>query len=461
MNDWWASTDREPLNLYGRRRVGKSWLFRRFAHGRPAVILVADRTAPGQQLSRIARELEPTLGFTPQFDDVASLFQALYRLSETDKILVVIDEFPYLLGTTEPEQQANLSSIQAVMEQQRDSARIKLILTGSAIAQMQALQSERSPLHGRLVPLPLWPLTFAEARPFLAGDDPHDHMTRFAIAGGMPRYLSALSGEPLSHVLAERVVDRRSQLFNEPRTLLQSELREPAVYFSILSELAGNPQDSSTIADRLRVQPKELSPYLANMESLRLVTRHRPVGAPTTARSTQWRCEDHFVRFWFRFVQPYQGELEAGADALAHVNLVVMPNLGDHTAPAFEQVSRDWLRRDYAGRITSMGSWWGPALHSLRARKERFTEEIDAVGLHGKQVVVAAEVKWTNKALGAEVLLSLREHKLPALSQAGFDVTGTQIVLISKSGFSAAAGELADHQGVRLIDAAQVITDLR
>ncbi|NNN08703.1 MAG: hypothetical protein HKL85_05860, partial [Acidimicrobiaceae bacterium] len=38
LEKWWASTSREPLSLYGRRRSGKSWLFRRFAHEKPAVI---------------------------------------------------------------------------------------------------------------------------------------------------------------------------------------------------------------------------------------------------------------------------------------------------------------------------------------------------------------------------------------------------------------------------------------
>jgi len=45
----------------------------------------------------------------------------------------------------------------------RDASKLKLILTGSAIAQMESLQAEKSPLHGTVVPLTLWPLTFAEA----------------------------------------------------------------------------------------------------------------------------------------------------------------------------------------------------------------------------------------------------------------------------------------------------------
>ena len=65
---WWAGEDRNALNLHGRRRVGKSWLFRRFAHGKPATILVAERLAPGAQLTRLAAQLEPRLGVRAQIE---------------------------------------------------------------------------------------------------------------------------------------------------------------------------------------------------------------------------------------------------------------------------------------------------------------------------------------------------------------------------------------------------------
>src|SRR6266545_6033344 len=95
LEDWWMGTEANALALYGRRRVGKSWLFRRFAHGKPAVVLVADRRAQAPQLDRFAQMLEPLLGVRPALDSIATLIEALYTLAERSKILAVIDEFPY------------------------------------------------------------------------------------------------------------------------------------------------------------------------------------------------------------------------------------------------------------------------------------------------------------------------------------------------------------------------------
>jgi hypothetical protein len=77
---WWESPTQEPIALSGRRRVGKSWLLNRFAHGKPAVLLVADRVAPGMQLDRLSAQLGDLRGVTPRLADAADLVRALYRL---------------------------------------------------------------------------------------------------------------------------------------------------------------------------------------------------------------------------------------------------------------------------------------------------------------------------------------------------------------------------------------------
>jgi AAA+ ATPase superfamily predicted ATPase len=92
----WYETDSEPavLILYGRRRTGKSWLFREFANGREADIFVCDRRVALQQLDRFAGQLEAALGARPQLRSATDLFELLANLAERGKRLSVIDEFP-------------------------------------------------------------------------------------------------------------------------------------------------------------------------------------------------------------------------------------------------------------------------------------------------------------------------------------------------------------------------------
>ena len=93
LEDWWTDETRDALCMYGRRRVGKSWLFRRFADGKQALVLVADERAFAPQFSLFAGQIEDRLGVRPAIGDVASLVRVLYRLGRDRKLLAVIDEF--------------------------------------------------------------------------------------------------------------------------------------------------------------------------------------------------------------------------------------------------------------------------------------------------------------------------------------------------------------------------------
>lgn len=176
MDEWYPGPDQKPLNVYGRRRVGKSWLLRAFAHGKPAVILVAAKIAEGMQIARFAERLEPHVGVRPDLPDVASLMRTLYRLGRTRELLVVLDEFPYLLPAGQRQREETLTGIQAVWEEDRD-----------------------------------------EARGFFGDQRVPERIERFAVTGGMPLYLDELGrGGSLRDRVCKRVLDSRGPLFDDP-----------------------------------------------------------------------------------------------------------------------------------------------------------------------------------------------------------------------------------------------------
>jgi uncharacterized protein len=144
---------------------------------------------------------------------------------------------------------------------------------------------------------------------------------------------------------------------------------------------------------------------------------------------------------------------------MAHARTVIEPQLADHIAPVFEEVLRAWIRHAYAQEVSVVGAWWGPALHGLRMSRQRFTEEIDAIGVRGTKVMLAAEAKWTNKPMSADVLTSLDEYKLPAVRQAGLRLADPfRILLVSKAGFTPTLHDLTSKRDdVTLLSAEQIL----
>lgn len=461
LESWWNDDDALPINLFGRRRVGKSWLFRRFAHGKPAILLVAHKVAPGAQLATFARALEPILGVVPELPDLASLFSTLYRIARDERVLVVIDEFPWLLPSGEQATDRALTAVQAVIEHERDRSQLKLILCGSAIKQMEAMQTERNPLFGRFAPLHLRPLAFAEASLFLTELDPISRFERFAITGGMPRYLTTLGADrSLRSALAHQVLNHNAALWDEARTVLEQELGEPRLHFAILESLATGDKELNEIAQSTRVPATSLSKYLNVLSDLGIVDRRLPIGARLSARGGHWHLLDPFFRFWFRFVFPYQDELENGLSGNDLFDAIISEQLHDHVAGEFERWCQRWTRTHRGTKSPTVGSWWGAATKHGHTSAGRHTEEIDIVGIRqGRRVSIVGEAKWRTRKLDATILRDLYEYKLPALEAAGFTLDrDLEVLLFARAGYSASLRAAADRdQRVTLVDVAAAL----
>lgn len=465
LEDWWEHPTRDAMGLIGRRRVGKSWLFRRFADGKPAIILVADRLLLNTQMARFAETLEAHLGFRPELRSVAELIRILYLLGSEQPVLAAVDEFPFLLPESSNAREGALSEVQAVMEEHRDHSRTKLLLCGSLIGQMEGLFAETSPLHGRLRRLDVWPMTFEEARGMMTGARVAERrIVRYAVAGGMARYLRELGHGPLKTAVCRGVLDRHAPLFDDPRSVLEQELRSPAVYFSILESLADGPTSTEHLTQSLQMRSNSLSFYLDTLRQMRLLTTTTPVGAPNDSRRSKHRISDGFIRFWFRYTFPNQEALQEGLSAEDLWAAEVEPTLADFVASAYEELCVRYTRRMHGMRAPTVGGWWGPALNRLRRTKERSVEEIDVLAARKHQLVIAGECKWTTAPMPLRVLTDLREFKLPAVAQEGrlrAPAVGPRILLFCRSGFTAeltAAAE-ADDQ-VELVDLEMLIAGL-
>lgn len=423
-----TSDKAEFFVLYGRRRVGKTELLARFCQGKRALFFVSDLGSEISMRSAFSQLINDTLFGPEQMDVVYSnweaVFKALGNASKTDRLVVVLDEFPYLITTYPPV----ASILQKAWDQTLKNTKIMLILCGSYIGMMEeSVLSYKAPLYGRrTAQYLLEPLQFKDARLLFADFSPEDQVRAYAIYGGTPAYLQTIdSKKALDENIVDDILSRGSYLYDEVRFILQQELREPRNYFAILQAIAAGKTKLNEI--KLATGLDGATAYLDTLQQLHLVERIVPVttSQPQKSRRGIYRLKDHYQRFWFRFVHPNRSQLERSGSRLVLENQV-LPEIDHFASLAFEDICQQyfWLE-GLSGNLPfqpiNSGRWWNNS------------EEIDLVVL-GEEEAILVECKWSSKPAGMNILANL--ERKAAIIQGDLGNKKIYFALCSRSGFT-------------------------
>ena len=447
----WRARETQLLIVYGKRRVGKTELLKRFIRDKPAVYVLADRRPAREQLRAVAARLGGHFGddFVSRkgFDGWLEAFEYLGARLQAEpgrgshRLALVLDEYPYL-AENDP---ATSSLFQKGWDEILQRLPLCLVLCGSSVAMMESeTLAQRAPLFGRRTgDLRVRALDFAGVRSFLPRRWPFERQAAiYAVLGGMPGYIQQFDPDAdLETNVRTRILTPGAFLFREVDFLLKEELREPRTYLAILRAIGQGKRKFGEIVNETGLAKNVLHKYLQVLEALELVEREAPVteAAPERSKRSLYTLQDAFVAFWFECVYPYVSDLELGepAPALRRVRAVLPHALGR----AYERIAREVLRRSDAApfRLHRIGRWWDPEA------------EVDVVGLNEEvNAILFAEVKWSAKPVGTDILRALRAKA----ARVAWGRPGRREVfaLFSRKGFTPDVRKLARNEGILLFE---------
>ena len=422
--------------LYGRRRLGKTSLLRKFAADKPHCYFMADRAGEPDLRRSLARAMalaleEPTLGVV-EYSSWYDLFAAFDRFRPAAKRFVLIfDEYQYLCQV----QPAFSSFLQKWWDEHWQSANLLLILCGSVTSMMyRETLAASAPLYGRSsAQILLKPIEFCHLGSFLPSKSDTELVEFFTLTGGVPRYLDLASGYPsFKAALAALVLHPDGILHNEARQLLQEEIQTPNQCWSILHAIGSGANRISEIAGRTGQPANKLTRYLDLLKDLHLVRRETPVLEKNPAKSKKgiYVVSDPFCRLWFGAIYPYMSFFEFSEAELAYSR--IEPLIAKLVAERYEEVCRQWIReRAVDFNAASVGRQWSSAY------------EIDVAAVNSEfELTVVGECKWSDHKLGIAVLRDLEQkvaiQNLPVAADCRY-------ILFNKAGFTSELEELANR----------------
>lgn len=445
------SRDSSFVVIYGRRRVGKTTLIKEFLKNKTAFYFLATEEIESQSMKRLAgvvvRTTKNRLLQNATFTDWLDLFQVIADYEPEKKKVLVIDEFPYLVKTNS----AFPSILQNAWDEILKDNNLMLILSGSLIGMMQKhALSYDSPLYGRRTSqMRLAPLSFTDIYA-VQNLSFTESVEQYAVTGGVPKYLEFFEdGRELTEQIKDAVLSKNGFLYEEPFFLLKSESMTAVNYFSIIKAIADGNHKIGKIAGVLGIESSKLTPYLSTLSELGFVEKRTPVTEknPEKSRKGLYFIADNFIRFWFRYVYPYKGELE-----LDNMQIVLEEMKKDFetkfVAFAYEDICKDIFanlcKRGVVDFVPSqIGAYW---LNDYTGDTEI---DVMAVDNQNKRIF-AGECKYHRNPVDAPVYYALKEKVLNAgeirKSYPGYDVI---YGIFSKSGFTQ-----------RMLDAARETSNL-
>lgn len=406
LNRLYAKRGFQMVVLYGRRRVGKTTLIDEFAKDKPTLYFTAKQQSDVLNLRELSRKIiaffdlpasTPLFGtWSDALDYIAQHAMSHPRYTEAGPMVFVFDEFPYAAAMN----RSLPSVMQIAIDHGFKDTDATMILSGSNEGFMESeVLSEKSPLYGRrTAQIKLQPFDYADAALMLPSTPPERAVEYYATFGGTPYYLEQID-ESISYRdnLLELCFSPSGLLFNEPMMLLREELREPALYNSILQAIANGASSLKTIAEHSGVEYTSVGKYTRTLEELGLAARIVPFGdMPSKSRKGRYVIRDPFFAYWYRFVNENTESIETGAGHAAAQDAAFTDAFDTYVGQQFETVCLQWLiRANREGQLpflaTRFGKWWGtdPYAHEQT--------DIDVIAANPRhRALLAGECKWRN-----------------------------------------------------------------
>lgn len=341
----------ELIAIYGRRRIGKTFLVRRYFNDKFSFYCTGIyQGTKKEQLGEFNRQLEHYSGrkwkvVKDWFDAFAQLREYLESLAGNKPIVVFLDELPWM--------DTHKSRFIKAFEYFWNSwgatnNRLKLIVCGSATTWMREnVLSDKGGLYNRTTrSIYLAPFTLHETEQYLISRGIRWNRYQIAecymILGGTPLYLQMLErGLSLTQNIDNLFFAQNAPLAREYDFLFRSLFNEAMVHRQIIETLASKAVGMTRLELIAAAKIEDgglLTKALRNLKDCDFIRQYTAFGK--SERGTVYQLTDLFSLFHLRYVKGYRGQ-----DEHHWQNMIDSPSRRVWSGYSFEQLCLHHIRQ--------------------------------------------------------------------------------------------------------------------
>lgn len=333
--------------IYGRRRIGKSELIKQVLKETniKGIYYECKQTTEQNNVDSLAELIGENFGFPkPAFDNIEVLLQFLFKMSEQESLILVLDEYPYLR-----ENAKGLDSIlQSVIDHYKDTSNMKLIICGSYVDTMKSLLEKQNPLYGRIdLVLNLKPMDYYESALFYSEFSEEDKVRLFSVFGGIP-YYNRLIDEKKSvrENIIELIASPGARLENEVTMYLNSEISKITNANEVFETLAKGFSRYKDILDQSNVSSgPALIDVLDKLMRMDVVAKEAPINDENNKKKSGYYISDNLSLFYYKYIFRNMSRMNIMDPAVFYDKYIADDFETKYVPKSFEKICKQYLIR--------------------------------------------------------------------------------------------------------------------
>jgi AAA+ ATPase superfamily predicted ATPase len=409
-----ASNRPEFLAIYGRRRVGKTFLIREFFKNKNIVFFKVTGMKDGamsEQIKNFTKQISETFYNNAPLESKKSwdatfelLTSAIQNVAKNKKIVLFFDELPWM-ATSKSKLLQNLDYYWN--QYWSDNKKIKLVVCGSSSAWIiNKIVENKGGLHNRITrQIHLSPFKLNETRDFLKNKKINLSDTQilaiYMVTGGVPYYLEHIDkGKSATQIIERLAFSKKSLLLEEFDKLFSSLFEKPETYIEILRIIAesryGIGQEELLKRLEKSLKGKGGLERLKALEQADFIISFKP--HLHKKRGIYYRLIDEYTLFYFSWIEPIKQTLqERSLEKGNWQELQNTPAWNTWSGYAFEAVCYKHLseiRKKLEISPTAIADSWRYV--PIKVEDERGAQ-IDLLFDRRDNAITLCEIKYSNK----------------------------------------------------------------
>lgn len=440
-----ASEEMQMTLIYGRRRVGKSWLVKQAIKesGIRSIYYECKQVAETSNVQGICDIVSESFGLPKLgYKSIEDLLNFIFTLSENENLIFVLDEYPYLRANV----QGMDSILQALVDKYRETTKLKLVILGSYVDIMKSLLEESNPLYGRVdLVIDLKQMDYYESSLFYPQMSDEDKVRIYSVFGGIPYYNKQVDDrKSVKDNIIDLIASPGARLENEVSMYLNAEISKIVNANEVFYALSRGFSRYSDILSQSHVSSSPtLADVLEKLIKMEVVKKIAPINDENNKKKAGYYVCDNLSLFYYRYIFKYSSQLQI-MDPVIFYDKYIRDDFEESYVPhIFEDICKQYLiRQNRLGKITPVIEKIGKYYYD--DPKTHTNGEFDVVTQDEKGYVFY-EAKFRKKKISKEVI----EKEIRQVKETGLNCY--KYVFFSRAGFAEAETDEIGHIDLKQI----------